>query len=72
MGPLERAALDFLASSEQGKDMRKRIADWMEKMSAGCLVASFIQGYWPGTVVGAIFLGGCLYLTWRMKNVPNA
>lgn len=45
--------------------LRRRIADWFEKLSAGCLVASFIQGYWQGVVVGLSFFGVCLYLTWR-------
>lgn len=48
--------------------MVKRIADWLEKMSAGCIVAGIFQERWPGLALGALFMAYSLYLTWRQKQ----
>ena len=46
----------------------KRIADWLEKMSAGCIVAGIFQERWPGLALGVLFMAYSLYLTRRQKQ----
>lgn len=44
--------------------MRKRIADWMEKISVGSLLVGIYQEKTMGLVVAGSALAICLTLTW--------
>lgn len=43
--------------------MRKRIADWFEKMSVAGMAVGLFQGKYYGIVIGLALLGVSLYLT---------
>ena len=50
------------------KDMVKRLADWMEKVSVAALAVGLFQGRVLGIIVAAVFFGGCLVLTKKMEG----
>ena len=42
--------------------MLKRVADWMEKISAGSMLIGMFQLKWEAITIGALAFGGMLYL----------
>ena len=64
--------LDFMVGNEYpfigGLIRKKRIADWLEKISAGLALSAFIaeKGFWWPVVLSLVFLGLALKLTDRM------
>lgn len=45
--------------------MVKRIADWLEKMSAGAMLIGAFQDKIEAVIFGAVLIVVSLYLTWR-------
>jgi len=43
--------------------MKKRLADWFEKMSVAGMAVGLFQGQYYGVIVGFALLGVSLYLT---------
>ena len=48
--------------------MKKRLADWLEKMSVAAMAVGLFQGNELGVVVAALAFGWCMWLTKRMRD----
>jgi hypothetical protein len=48
--------------------MKKRIADWSEKISAGAFLIAVFQGEWIGVIVSLVALGLSVWLTLLEKG----
>jgi len=51
-----------------GERMLKRVADWMEKISAGSMLIGMFQLKWEAITIGALAFGVVLYMQWREKR----
>jgi hypothetical protein len=51
-----------------GGGMLKRVADWLEKMSAGSMLIGLYQGDNYATIFGFCLIVTALFLEWRMKK----
>jgi len=46
----------------------KRIADWLEKISAGSMLIGLFQGNFYAAAIGALALLAVLYLQWKYEG----
>jgi hypothetical protein len=51
-----------------GGDMLKRVADWLEKISAGSMLIGLYQGNNYAVLFGFFLIIVALYLEWRIKQ----
>lgn len=45
--------------------MRKRLADWFEKVSVASIAVGVFQGRMIGIFLSILCFGFCMYITWR-------